>query len=81
MAKIFASIFALSAVVFMMAGIAQAQKRETVVMSPQSPEVANTRVRHIIWVWFENEESTALNINNAPTFINFAANNVNKFPS
>ncbi len=70
-------LFTLCAVVFVMAVVSLAQKRESVVIQPQAPAVANTRVRHIIWVWFENEESTALTQSTAPTFMNFAANNVN----
>ena len=37
----------------------------------------NPRVRHIIWVWFENRESTAITAATAPYFTSFANANVN----
>ena len=43
--------------------------------STQVPEV--TSVQHIIWVWFENKEVSQITTGTAPTFTNFAANNVN----
>ncbi len=77
MARKLAFVFALGAIVFVLVMRSDAQKHRSVVIGPQSPTVANTGVRHIIWVWFENEESTSLNAVNAPFFTSFAAANVN----
>ena len=46
-------------------------------VQPQSQTAAVSGIQHIIWVWFENRESTAITAATAPYFTSFAAANVN----
>src|SRR6476619_2130717 len=45
--------------------------------SPPSTAGASTSIQHIVWVWFENREASAINATTAPYFTSFAAANVN----
>jgi hypothetical protein len=46
-------------------------------VQPQSQMAAVNGIQHIIWVWFENREVTAITSATAPYFTSFAAANVN----
>ena len=43
----------------------------------QNTNAVNKGVRHIIWIWFENRESTSITATTAPFFTSFAGANVN----
>ena len=43
----------------------------------QGPTGPGSSVQHIIWVWFENREASAINATTAPYFTSFAAANLN----
>jgi hypothetical protein len=45
-------------------------------VQPQSQTAAVNGIQHIIWVWFENRETTAITAATAPYFTSFAAANV-----
>ncbi|MFZ1217888.1 MAG: alkaline phosphatase family protein [Chthoniobacterales bacterium] len=44
---------------------------------PQSPAASIPGIQHIVWVWFENREASAITPATAPYFASFAAANVN----
>jgi Phosphoesterase family len=44
---------------------------------PRSPMASDSGIQHIIWVWFENRETTQITAATAPYFTSFAAANVN----
>ena len=46
-------------------------------VQPQSPAASVTGIQHIVWVWFENREASAITSVTAPYFASFAAANVN----
>ena len=46
-------------------------------VQPQSQTAAVSGIQHIIWVWFENRETTQITAATAPYFTSFAAANVN----
>ena len=46
-------------------------------VDPQSPATSVNGIQHIIWVWFENREASAITAATAPYFTSFAAANVN----
>jgi len=46
-------------------------------VQPLSQPGADSGIQHIIWVWFENREYTAITAATAPYFTSFAAANVN----
>ena len=46
-------------------------------VQPQSQTAAGSGIQHIIWVWFENRESSQITAATAPYFTSFAAANVN----
>jgi phosphatidylinositol-3-phosphatase len=46
-------------------------------IQPQSQTETVTGIQHIIWVWFENRESSQITATTAPYFTSFAAANVN----
>src|SRR5450432_2969595 len=45
-------------------------------VQPQSQTAAVSGIQHIIWVWFENRETTQITATTAPYFTSFAAANV-----
>ena len=78
MARILALVLLLGVLFFVVTARSFAQTN-----SPKDDEhrpfqaAINTGVRHIIWVWFENRESTAITAATAPYFTSFANANVN----
>ena len=40
---------------------------------PHSPTATVSGIEHVIWVWFENRDSTAITPQTAPYFTSFAA--------
>src|SRR5204863_9837624 len=46
-------------------------------VQPQPQTEAASGIQHIIWVWFENRETTAITAATAPYFTSFAAANLN----
>jgi hypothetical protein len=46
-------------------------------IEPQSPSASVSGIQHIIWIWFENREASAITAATAPYFASFAAANVN----
>jgi len=46
-------------------------------VQPQAQTATASGIQHIIWVWFENKEYTAITAATAPYFTSFAAANVN----
>jgi hypothetical protein len=44
---------------------------------PQAPAASVSGIEHIVWVWFENREASAITPATAPYFASFAAANVN----
>ena len=74
----FALIFVLGLIVLVSIRRLDAQtinSADDVQSQPQAP--AASGIQHIIWVWFENRDSTAITAQTAPYFTSFAATNVN----
>src|SRR5678815_2544768 len=44
---------------------------------PQPETEVVSGIQHVIWIWFENREASAINSTTAPYFASFAAANVN----
>ena len=52
-----------------------AQSRDVIFEYQEQP--SSITINHVIWIWFENRESTQITAATAPFFTNFAAANVN----
>src|SRR6185503_11909858 len=78
MARLFALLLAL---IVSAPGWIQHLRAQTISVAdrvePQSQPTAVSGIQHIIWVWFENREASAINSTTAPYFTSFAAANVN----
>jgi hypothetical protein len=46
-------------------------------VQPLAPAASGSGIQHIIWIWFENRETTQITQASAPYFTSFAAANVN----
>jgi hypothetical protein len=66
-------LFALA--IFVSTQCSSAQDLQGGPLQPQAVPIPG--VNHIIWVWFENRENTAITAATAPTFDSFATSNVN----
>lgn len=78
MARILAFTLVLCAMVLVSIPTSDAQiVRSTDDEARSSQTTVNSSIRHIIWVWFENRESTAITAATAPYFTSFAGANVN----
>ena len=78
MARSLASILVLGVIVFVSIRRLDAQAIKIAGdVQPQSQTAAVSGIQHIIWVWFENREATAITAATAPYFTSFAAANVN----
>jgi len=78
MARLFVSLLAFSAIVLVSIRRLDAQTTNMADdVQLQSQTEAASGIQHIIWVWFENRETTAITAATAPYFTSFAAANVN----
>ena len=77
MKRFFVLMFAVVVTVFAVILDATAQRRTFLVKGQSlSRPTVSPGVRHIIWVWFENKETTSITAASAPFFTSFAGANV-----
>lgn len=78
MTRLLASVLVLGAMFLVLLERANVQANQAADAPSQPFQTAvNSGVRHIIWVWFENREATAITATTAPYFNSFASANVN----
>src|SRR5438094_908914 len=75
MARLLAVIFVFGLTIFAAIGGPNSQDVGGEQQQTQAP--VDNGINHIIWIWFENRESTQITAATAPYFASFAASNVN----
>lgn len=78
MTKLLTRMLLVCMLVFVQLAGSEAQTNDSTGDEQRSSQIAvNSGVRHIIWIWFENRESTAITAATAPYFTSFANANLN----
>ncbi|MEY2488959.1 MAG: phosphatidylinositol-3-phosphatase, partial [Verrucomicrobiota bacterium] len=77
-ARLLSSLLALAVVVLVSIPRLDAQTiKKPRAIQQEAPTAAGSGIQHIVWVWFENREASAITSVTAPYFTSFAAANVN----